>query len=362
MNSFQNEDHASFGTPDSHSFHADAPTSAFACPTQLSTIDELFESRRASQKRYETFLASLFEKYGRDTSDIADEIDLSTGKIVVNRGHLLGLKNKNDVWTPEDETENSPVDTSPAFASSSSKLTKGENQTAVEVEKLKQYDIDIEEDVPLMSFFRNEAGSSCPFNRSSFVKASYPKKKMKTTNANSEVREQDSTEISSVPYPDSSQLVTDAHTGEDAGQISNLKNFPHSKPMPDNGLVETLQKMPLPLVNEGNNVLDSQANSHTSSSDRQDNLTNAFQTPEKPAKKDFMSSKRTSSFSSTKKRNFVSLLSMVSPRPSFVYKDSQNFVAKPVSTSQISTPMAKHHSKENCEKAFCFECLSKNKD
>ncbi|WBW73067.1 CENP-A histone chaperone Scm3 [Schizosaccharomyces osmophilus] len=354
MNSFQNEDHASFGNPDSHPFHADAPTSAFACPTQLSTIEDLLESRRASQKRYEEFLTSLFEKYGRDTSDIADEIDLSTGKIVVNRGHLLGLKNKNDVWTVEDETNNAQEDTSAAFALPSSKLTKGENQTPVENEKTKQCNFDIAEDVPLVSFFQNRVGSLHPFNQSSFSKASHPKKEIETTCVNTIVKEQGSHQKSSFLPPASSQSVPDSFSEEDAAQKSKSKDLvlPKPKPKPNHRVKEISH--PSPSANEDKDVKDSQAESNTN---------NPFQTPEKPSRKGSTPSKRPNSFStSTKKRNFVSLLSMVSPRPSFVYKDSQNFVAKPVSTSQISAPFAKHHSKENCGKAFCFGCLSRNRD
>ena len=36
----------------------------------------------------------IFEKYGRNFDDEADEIDLNTGEIVVDRGHLRGMKGR----------------------------------------------------------------------------------------------------------------------------------------------------------------------------------------------------------------------------------------------------------------------------
>ncbi|EEB09511.1 mRNA export receptor Nxt1 [Schizosaccharomyces japonicus yFS275] len=55
--------------------------------------------RVASRQRYEAKLSALFEKYGQDTSEYADEIDLATGAIVVDHGHLRGLH----PHTPTDE-------------------------------------------------------------------------------------------------------------------------------------------------------------------------------------------------------------------------------------------------------------------
>jgi hypothetical protein len=40
---------------------------------------------------------SIFEKYGKDFEGQGDEIDLVTGQIVVNNGHLLTIRNEGDV-------------------------------------------------------------------------------------------------------------------------------------------------------------------------------------------------------------------------------------------------------------------------
>ena len=40
---------------------------------------------------------SIFEKYGKDFSNVADEIDLKTGQIVVDRGHVLTMRDETDL-------------------------------------------------------------------------------------------------------------------------------------------------------------------------------------------------------------------------------------------------------------------------
>lgn len=68
--------------------------------------NEILErDRRASQFRLKSAWEAIFEKYDRDTSDFADEIDLETGKIIVDKGHLRSLKDgaasgsgEADIW------------------------------------------------------------------------------------------------------------------------------------------------------------------------------------------------------------------------------------------------------------------------
>ncbi|KAF8469649.1 hypothetical protein BDZ91DRAFT_720645 [Kalaharituber pfeilii] len=61
--------------------------------SQLSSFDdEILLQRAESQHRLKSAWESIFAKYARDTSDYADEIDLETGEIVVDRGHLRGLQ------------------------------------------------------------------------------------------------------------------------------------------------------------------------------------------------------------------------------------------------------------------------------
>src|SRR6266536_3622882 len=56
-----------------------------------------FHQRRAhlDYKLKSTFEA-IFEKYGKDFDGVGDEIDLETGDIVVNNGHLLDMRDERD--------------------------------------------------------------------------------------------------------------------------------------------------------------------------------------------------------------------------------------------------------------------------
>jgi hypothetical protein len=53
------------------------------------------ERARLDHKLKSTF-ESIFEKYGKDFDGIGDEVDLATGKILVNNGHLLQMENERD--------------------------------------------------------------------------------------------------------------------------------------------------------------------------------------------------------------------------------------------------------------------------
>ncbi|KAH6669283.1 hypothetical protein B0J14DRAFT_598328 [Halenospora varia] len=60
--------------------------------------DEEFVQRRAllDYKLKSTF-ESIFEKYGKDFDGIGDEIDLRTGNILVNNGHLIEMQDERDI-------------------------------------------------------------------------------------------------------------------------------------------------------------------------------------------------------------------------------------------------------------------------
>lgn len=59
--------------------------------------DATFAAQRArlDHKLKSTF-ESIFEKYGKDFDGIGDEVDLATGEVVVNNGHLLQMENERD--------------------------------------------------------------------------------------------------------------------------------------------------------------------------------------------------------------------------------------------------------------------------
>lgn len=73
--------------------------------SSYSEID-LHARRAQNDFRLKSIFESIFEKYGRDFDGIGDEIDLKTGEIVVDNGHILGMANERDAgdakYTPEE--------------------------------------------------------------------------------------------------------------------------------------------------------------------------------------------------------------------------------------------------------------------
>ena len=67
--------------------------------------DEDLQTQRArlDYKLKSTFEA-IFEKYGKDFDGIGDEIDLNTGRILVNNGHLLKMQHERDAGEADSHT------------------------------------------------------------------------------------------------------------------------------------------------------------------------------------------------------------------------------------------------------------------
>ncbi|KAK4692948.1 hypothetical protein P7C71_g4352, partial [Lecanoromycetidae sp. Uapishka_2] len=76
---------------------------------RLSNPDAGLSERRARNDfRLKSIFESIFEKYGRDFDGIGDEIDMNTGEIVVNNGHILSMRNERDagdIQSLDDELE-----------------------------------------------------------------------------------------------------------------------------------------------------------------------------------------------------------------------------------------------------------------
>ncbi|KAL1975186.1 hypothetical protein VTN31DRAFT_3578 [Thermomyces dupontii] len=66
---------------------------------------DLQAARARNDQRLKSIFESIFEKYGRDFSDVGDEIDLRTGEIVVNKGHLMGMQGEGDTEDLGDSSE-----------------------------------------------------------------------------------------------------------------------------------------------------------------------------------------------------------------------------------------------------------------
>lgn len=57
---------------------------------------ELERKRAQAEYKLKSAFEAIFEKYGKDFDGIADEIDLATGNIVVNNGHLVEMRDEQD--------------------------------------------------------------------------------------------------------------------------------------------------------------------------------------------------------------------------------------------------------------------------
>ncbi|KAK5109823.1 hypothetical protein LTR62_006556 [Meristemomyces frigidus] len=58
---------------------------------------DLLRDRRANDKRLKGRLEHIFEKYSRDFSTIGDEIDIETGEILLDNGHVRGMQHETDL-------------------------------------------------------------------------------------------------------------------------------------------------------------------------------------------------------------------------------------------------------------------------
>ncbi|KAL3479001.1 hypothetical protein BJX99DRAFT_94922 [Aspergillus californicus] len=57
---------------------------------------DIHEARARNDMRLKSIFEGIFEKYGRDFTDIGDEIDLRTGDLLVNNGHIGALDGEGD--------------------------------------------------------------------------------------------------------------------------------------------------------------------------------------------------------------------------------------------------------------------------
>ncbi|KAL1626913.1 hypothetical protein SLS54_002451 [Diplodia seriata] len=86
---------------------------------QYDDLSDLERERHENDMRLKNTFEHIFEKYERDFTEIGDEVDLETGEIVVNNGHLARLEDERDTgegfeeWYEEDDDEDDVVDAYP---------------------------------------------------------------------------------------------------------------------------------------------------------------------------------------------------------------------------------------------------------
>lgn len=69
---------------------------------------ELDTARIQNDRHLKGRFEAIFQKYERDFSGVGDEVDLSTGEIIVNNGHLAGLTEQIDTRSEADESKGEP--------------------------------------------------------------------------------------------------------------------------------------------------------------------------------------------------------------------------------------------------------------
>ncbi|WYZ44133.1 hypothetical protein EsH8_VII_000569 [Colletotrichum jinshuiense] len=78
---------------------------------------QLEQSRAFAAFKLKSTFEHIFQKYERDFTGIGDEIDLRTGKIITNNGHLENMRNERDTGFPDEDEEDEGVLLEDAFAS-----------------------------------------------------------------------------------------------------------------------------------------------------------------------------------------------------------------------------------------------------
>lgn len=73
---------------------------------RYSSGEDIVGRREENNKRLQSAFESIFAKYSHDFTGVGDEVDLATGEIVVNNGHLFSLSDARD--DEEDKRENTP--------------------------------------------------------------------------------------------------------------------------------------------------------------------------------------------------------------------------------------------------------------
>ena len=75
---------------------------------------ELYEKRARNDLHLKSRFEAIFEKYGRDFSDVGDEINFQTGEVVVDKGHLKSMAHEQDVGGGSNSSDQSVLEHSTA--------------------------------------------------------------------------------------------------------------------------------------------------------------------------------------------------------------------------------------------------------
>ena len=140
------------------------PSKRRCLPGSSYTEIDLHARRAQNDFRLKSIFESIFDKYGKDFNGIGDEIDMETGEIVVNNGHLLGMTNERDAGDGEysceglvdsnDDDDETAVEYNEGHLVTLGPSKAGDAAFPEELEASEQSDIDVDSlmgDVPIKS-------------------------------------------------------------------------------------------------------------------------------------------------------------------------------------------------------------------
>ncbi|KAF4125091.1 Centromere protein Scm3 [Geosmithia morbida] len=86
--------------------HEEGGEGDFAGKSEIDLEAEyILEQQRAKAgSRFQQAMASIFDKYSRDFADVGDEIDLATGQVIVDNGHLANMRYEGDLGIDDGTT------------------------------------------------------------------------------------------------------------------------------------------------------------------------------------------------------------------------------------------------------------------
>lgn len=88
--------------------------------------EQLHEQRARNDLRLKSRFENIFEKFSKDFTGVGDEIDMGTGQVIVNNGHLLTMQNERDIQglaNDEDELAAETVEPSKTPEAGKSKVS-----------------------------------------------------------------------------------------------------------------------------------------------------------------------------------------------------------------------------------------------
>ncbi|KAF2485350.1 hypothetical protein BDY17DRAFT_293416 [Neohortaea acidophila] len=118
--------------------------------------EQLRDDRRRNRAKLRNRFEHIFDKYGRDFDGVADEIDLSTGDIVVDNGHLKNMRHEADVGERIQSEAQGAEEQAPAGNGEPEDAVQNAQHTIVE-ESGREYDAD--SDDAESSFEEAESGA-----------------------------------------------------------------------------------------------------------------------------------------------------------------------------------------------------------